>query len=113
MIKISLDEASVFDILSILHIKANKSNKSAISYNVLLSEITKTIGSQKVSSILMSTEYKNLLETNREIFNIVDILNKGQDMSAISVHIKNMDRYKYKKDIQHKFFMSELVEDKV
>jgi hypothetical protein len=109
MIKISVDEAAAFDMLAIVALKKNSDK----AFMKLLSEIVDGISINKCDSILKSTEYRNLVDANKKVFDLVDQMNSGNDLSAIDVHNHNMKRYIAKTELQKKFFNSELEERKV
>lgn len=110
MIKVTLDEAAAFDMLSILDIKFIRTDSQYID---MLNDLINSIGYQLVIDILGCSEYKALATANRKIFKYVDQLNAGKDMSALVVHQANMERYTAKKAIQTKFFSNELTEVKI
>jgi hypothetical protein len=112
MIKVSLDEASAFDMLSILSLKL-KGVKSYKTYETLEDEIAHSIGEVLFESIINSNEYEELLRANEEVFQLVDDMNNGEDFSALFVHKTNMKRYQAKKALQHKFFNNNLTEVKI
>ena len=78
MIKISLDESYVFDLLSIYEVKIdcslddNKKNKLQTSYELLVSEIIDSIGNSLYESIISSPEYAQLKQSNKIVFDLVD-----------------------------------------
>lgn len=116
MLIISLDEAYVFDLLSIYQVKINKSEgdkkfKSIKSYDNLKKEIINQIGSSKFVSIIDSTEYKNLIFINQKVFELVDRANESE-LSKITADA-NYERYLEKIKLQNKFFDNELDEIKV
>lgn len=112
MVKISVDEATVFDMLSILSLKL-KNEKSVFNYIQMVSELMGSIGQTLYAEIANSNEYRNLCSANKEVFDLVDLMNSGTDLSALAVHECNMRRYTAKKDLQQKFFNNSLSERKV
>ncbi len=112
MIKISLDEASAFDMLSILNLKL-KSDEGLVNYNNMSKEIINSIGVTMYNDIRFSDEYTALYDANKKVFELVDQMNAGSDLSAIFVHKCNMQRYTAKKNLQHKFFSNSLTERKI
>lgn len=80
MIKISLDEAYVFDLLSINQVKITKSidevtlKKTRESYAKLRNEIVVQIGVNKFESIIKSQEYLSLVDANEKVFDLVERL---------------------------------------
>lgn len=116
MIKISLDEAYVFDILSIFEIKISKFTgekliKTLDSMIVLKEEIVNQIGQDLFDRIISSDVYKNLLDANENVFNLVDKA-ANSDGLAKMVDKANHERYIYKQDLQSTFFNSEITETK-
>jgi hypothetical protein len=118
MIKISLDEAYVFDLLSILDLKRTKStkkedNKKHIeNYNTLYGEISEQITDIKMYQIIKSKEYKSLVEINTKVFDLVD-LGKEKDGLAKTTALANYDRFILKNKLQKKFFKNPLKEVKI
>lgn len=118
MIKISLDEAYVFDLLSILDLKKDKS-KNTESYNThienyysLYLEIANDIGIEQLSTILNSEEYKELKETNIRVFDLVDLGLKDQGLAGETAR-ENYKRFILKNKLQKKFFKNNLKEAKI
>lgn len=113
MIKVRVDEAAAFDMLSILQIKANKSEKSSDQFQEALNDLILEIGLNKVNQVLNSELYKDLVNANMIVFKYIDILNSNKDLSAIIVHLANTERYNIKRSIQEKFFNTNLAEEKL
>ena len=61
--------------------------------------------------ILLSKEYKNLLNSNKIVFNLVDRKNESE-ISKLTADA-NYDRYLKKIELQKKFFNNELIEVKI
>ena len=118
MIKISLDEAYVFDLLSILDLKKIKSigkednQKHIENYNTLYSEISEQITDIKMNEIIESEEYKDLVDINTKVFDLVD-LGKEQEGLARTTAMANFDRFILKNKLQKKFFKNNLKEAKI
>jgi hypothetical protein len=118
MIKISLDEAYVFDLLSILDLKKAKSigkednQKHIENYNTLYSEISEQITDIKMQEIIESEEYKDLVDINTKVFDLVD-LGKEQQGLARTTAMANFDRFILKNKLQKKFFKNPLKEAKI
>ena len=77
MIKISLDEAYVFDLLSIYAVKidnseGDKKKQNLKNYELLAKEIQNEIGVAKFSEIIFSDEFKSLKDANQIVFDLVD-----------------------------------------
>lgn len=118
MIKISLDEAYVFDLLSILDLKTAKSigkedkQKHIENYNNLHDEISEQITDLKMHQIIKSQEYKDLVDINTKVFDLVD-LGKEQEGLARTTAMANYDRFILKNKLQNKFFKNPLKEVKI
>ena len=118
MIKISLDEAYVFDLLSILDLKRAKSTgrednqKHIENYNILYDEISEQITDIKMHQIIKSEEYTHLVAINSKVFDLVD-LGKDQEGLAKTTAMANYDRFILKNELQKKFFKNPLKEAKI
>jgi hypothetical protein len=115
MIKISLDESYIFDILTIYQIKELKSPENPIhsqNFNKLYSEIALQIGKEKIDLILNSEEYLNLLKANTDTFNLVDAV-KTNPCLGREVDESNYNRYLKKVALQSKFFDTKITETKI
>lgn len=116
MIKISLDEAYVYDILSIYAVKienseGEKKEKSLDSFNKLSEEIIEQIGIDKHHSIINSTAYFDLKQANKEVFDLVD--RAGETYLSKLTAEANYKRYIKKIELQNKFFNTEITEVKI
>ena len=116
MLKISLDESYVFDILSIYELKIKKSDgdkqkKLILSYHMLENEIIDQIGVTKYNEIKSSNEYDLLCDSNKNVFELVDRANESQ-LSKITADA-NYERYLHKISMQKKFFQTENTEVKL
>lgn len=111
MIKISVDEAYAFDFFSILQVKKTYN----IDVNNLLDfytkEISDQLGCETFKLICESEEYSRLLKFNKMTFDAVDKA-KTDEVSASYVDKCNYFRSEAKKDLQMKFFSSNLTEIK-
>jgi hypothetical protein len=117
MINISLDEGYVFDILSILDLKTNKTSgqiKDKVITNFLKTsqQIKGQIGESLFNTIICSDEYKELYNANKIVFELVDKA-KNDSVKASEVDIQNYERYLKKTRLQNKFFNSEVQEIKI
>jgi hypothetical protein len=118
MIKISLDEAYVFDLLSILDLKRNKSakkednQKHIENYNNLYDEISEQITDIKMHQIIKSQEYKDLIDINTKVFDLVDLGKEREGLTRITA-MANYDRFILKNKLQKKFFQNPLKEVKI
>jgi hypothetical protein len=113
MIKISLEEAYVFDMLAIMDVKIQKMPVENTIHlrEKLFSELCEQIGHEVVLDVTSSEEYALLIKANLETFNLVDKARNGDGL-AKETDNANMLRHKYKKEIQKKFFNSILMEEK-
>lgn len=117
MLKISLDEAYVFDLLSIYEVKIEKCldlNKKGIlikSYENLLSEICDQIGKELFEKVIKSSVYNDLKESNSKVFDLVERANENP--LAKNTAEANYERYIHKKTLQNKFFYKDLNEIKL
>ena len=117
MIKISLDESYVFDLLSIYEVKlkrsldSEKKEKLQQSYNTLLQEIIYSIGLNLFSIIKDSSEYSKLKECNESVFDLVD--RAGETELSKMTADANYARYLNKVSLQNKFFENTLTEVKI
>ncbi len=116
MLKISLDESYVFDILSIYELKINKSTEDKRetlkqSYQVLEDEIISQIGKDNYLEIKGSDEYNSLLLSNTQVFDLVDRANESE-LSKITADA-NYERYLHKISLQKRFFVTENTEVKI
>ena len=112
MITIEVDEAYAFDFLSILEVKAsvNFANKSAYdTYIECKDHIQKQIG-EKLEEVLQSKEYLNMLKVNKDLFTLIDTIRAGSQIDAKAVDDANMERFRLKRELQKKFFSSDVKE---
>jgi len=117
MLKISLDEGYVFDILSISQVKIIKSsneNKQKLVYNYqeLSKEIINQIGLDLYSDIVASKEYQELRDANEKTFDLVDQVKNDKGLAKL-VDDSNYNRYQKKTALQNKFFNNEVKEVKI
>ena len=111
MIQIYVDEAAAFDMLAIMQIKKDKANGNS-NYEDFYDDLVDVLGSE-VDIILHSQEYRDLLEVNKQVFELIDQVVKDEYIiSALIVHDANMKRFYAKKALQEKFFGVELTEKK-
>jgi hypothetical protein len=116
MLKISLDEAYVFDLLSIHEVKLMKSGgdkrkQLEKTYDKLKEEIISQIGHEKYTKIVVSPEYHDLKISNAIVFMLVDRSNQSE-LSKLTADA-NYDRYIKKTTLQNKFFGNNLDEVKL
>lgn len=116
MLKVSLDEAYVFDLLSIYQVKidnslGDKKIKLLESYNTLSSEIINQIGQKLYNNIIKSAEYNDLILSNQNVFNLV-VKADESELSKMTASA-NFDRYNKKIILQNKFFENNITEVKI
>jgi hypothetical protein len=116
MIKVSLDEAYVFDMLAILDVKKASFSEEKLSsvissYSEMSKEIIEQIGEEKFVEIINSDEYYNLIEANKFVFNLVD-RTKIEGGLAKQVDDANYNRYLKKQALQSQFFINKMKEVK-
>jgi hypothetical protein len=117
MIKISLDESYVFDLLSIYDVKIDCSNendkrdKLIQSYINLQNEIIESIGKKLFDSIISSNEYIELKNSNKLVFDLVERANETE-LSKLTADA-NYKRYLNKIALQKQYFNNELTEVKL
>jgi hypothetical protein len=116
MLKISLDEAYIFDLLAIYATKINNSEgekKETIlrSFHNLSDEIIEQIGYPLYEDILRSNEYIGLLDANQNVFDLVD--RAGETELSKTTADANYKRYLKKVALQTKFFTDKLTEVKI
>jgi hypothetical protein len=116
MIKVSLDEAYVFDMLAILDVKkqlfsSEKLDSVLSARAIMVDEICNQIGDDKFHEIISSDEYSNLIEANNFVFNLVD-QTKAEGGLAKQVDDANYNRYLKKQNLQNKFFTTKMKEVK-
>ena len=124
MIKVTIDEASAFDMLSILDIKLMgeykidnaKKKKLNENYELLKGEIIEQIGEDKFNQILDSEEYRFLLASNNVVFQMIDKVKESKAREAQTskvVQSMNDDRFRCKGNLQNAFFNNKLIEQKL
>jgi hypothetical protein len=116
MLKISLDEAYVFDMLSVFDVKIKNLNGEKLAKTIekmsdMIQEVIEQISEEKYGKIVSSIEYKKMLEANQRIFNLVDQIKDDSGLAKI-VDDANYDRHIAKMAFQKRFFNSELTEVK-
>ena len=116
MIKVSLDEAYVFDMLAILDVKkaifTEEKLHSVISlYSEMTKEIIEQVGEEKFREIISSNEYNDLIKANELVFNLVD-RTKLEGGLAKEVDDANYNRYLKKQALQSQFFVNKMKEVK-
>lgn len=118
MLKVSLDEGYVFDILSIYLVKselAETPQKRAISLKAahkLSKEIEEQIGFDKFVPLVNSHYFRALKDANKETFELVAEARENTDGLAKRVDAANLKRYECKVALQKAFFGTEPTEIK-
>jgi hypothetical protein len=113
MINLLVDEAYAFDYLSILEVKKNlsldpqKQKAFADCKNFLSLQLS------NFYEIYSSDEYHDLYDINKKTFDLVDLARNNGNVTAKQVDDANMERFYRKRDLQSKFFSSQLVESKI
>lgn len=116
MLQISLDEAYVFDILSIHQVKINNASDNKLeqlrkTYDTLANEIIAQIGTELFHTIISSIEYNDLINSNQIVFNLVDRANETE-LSKQTADA-NYQRYIKKIELQKKYFNNQITEVKL
>jgi copper homeostasis protein CutC len=116
VIKISVDEAYVFDMLSIFDVKIKKlsGEKLALTlekFSDMVEEVIDQIGKEKFDQIYTSNEYKELVEANQRIFDLVDESQKIEGMAKVTDDA-NFARHLKKMNLQKAHFNNDLTEVK-
>lgn len=111
MINLAVDEAYAFDFLSILEVKKLLNNDDKTYYDCL-ELIREQVGESKFQDVILSPQYKDLVNTNKRIFDYIEEIRKGKKLDAKVVDDANMARFMYKKELQAKFFSTKLTEKK-
>ncbi len=111
MINLSVDEAYAFDYLSILEVKKKNSQKDYDNYINTSNFISNQIGNDLFNTIVQSVSYRDLIKTNKQIYDLIDLIRKDEiELDAKVIDQANTDRYNLKKSLQHVFFKTDLFE---
>jgi hypothetical protein len=116
MLKISLDEAYVFDMLSVFDVKLKKLSGEKHDITVekskfLIQEVIDQIGQAKYNEIISSVEYLKMIEANQNIFELIDKSKNDTGLAKITDDA-NYARHIFKVALQNKFFEADLTEVK-
>jgi hypothetical protein len=113
MLKIQVDEGYAYDYLAILHVKNLKFNTQSSNqiYADCFDFLKNQIDEKIHFSIIESQEYLNLIDSNMKTFEAVNKARYGE-ISAKQVDDLNMLRYKYKVELQNKFFSDSKITEK-
>jgi len=104
MINLLVDEAYAFDYLAILIIKKSEMQNTISNY----------ISNQLpglFNTIILSAEFRKMLEANQLVFNCVERARYG-NITAKELDDANMQRHYAKLELQKKFFNTNLTEKK-
>lgn len=118
MIKITVDEAAAFDMLSILGVKTERatSRAPAITAANLADEIADQLGRETYVRVIESPQFDALYETNSRLFDLIDAIKvRGEQLGdATAIDQLNYARYQGKRVVQDTFFAaSPLTEVKI
>jgi len=116
MLKISLDEAYVFDMLSVFDVKiknldGEKLAKTIEKMSCMIEEVIEQVSKDKYDEIFSSIEYQKMVEANQRVFNLIDQSKDDAGLAKITDNA-NYDRHIAKMAFQKRFFNSELTEVK-
>lgn len=119
MINLKVQDVFAFDYLSILEIKYEKSQTQEAfrSYEMcsieLELEYAKRYNASFYGNILKSEEYQNLKNANLKVFETIDAVHNGLEMTALELDQCNYLRFIAKKKLQEKFFIEPFTEIKI
>lgn len=114
-ITIPVDYGYAFDFLSIYEVKLNKVGTpvNAKNFTEANHHIKEQVGERKFFQVLDSPEYQELVDANRELFDLVDAA-KTDSVKASEVDAGVYKRFLCKRRLQEKFFPeAEKVEQKI
>lgn len=116
MIKIGLDEAYVFDMLSVFDVKIKKLDDEKLAKTIekmsdMIEEVVNQIGNDKYQLIIQSNEYKEMVLANQRVFELIDE-SKLDSGLAKKTDDANYQRHIAKMNLQNTFFDNELTEVK-
>lgn len=116
MLKISVDEAYVFDMLSVFDVKlrnldGEKLLKTIEKYSDMKEEVIDQIGKDKYDQIVSSLEYQKMVYANQRVFELIDESKNDTGLAKITDDA-NYERHVAKMALQNRFFETELTEVK-
>jgi len=116
MLKISVDEAYVFDMLSVFDVKlknltGEKLLKTIEKYSDMREEVIDQIGKDKYNQITSSIEYQKMVYANQRVFDLIDESKNDTGLAKITDDA-NYERHVAKMAFQKRFFDTELTEVK-
>ena len=112
MIKMTVDEAYVFDYYSILQLKYENKYIPKNLLELTKEDLASQLGEERFDVIVKSEEFLDLLAANRLTFEAVDKA-KTDEVPASYVDKCNYQRMLAKKALQGKFFPTGLTETKI
>ena len=97
MLKISLDEAYVFDMLSVFDVKIKKLTGEKLlvtldKHSNMVEEVIEQITSEKYNEIISSSEYKKMILANERVFELIDESKTDTGLAKITDDA-NFDRH--------------------
>jgi hypothetical protein len=116
VIKISLDEAYVFDMLSVFDVKiknfdGEKLAKTVEKFADMREEVIEQIGKDKYDQITTSLEYQKMVYANQKVFDLIDESKNDTGLAKITDDA-NYERHIAKMALQKRFFDCDLTEFK-
>ena len=116
MLKISVDEAYVFDMLFVFDVKlknltGEKLLKTIEKYSDMREEVIDQIGKDKYNQITSSIEYQKMVYANQRVFDLIDESKNDTGLAKITDDA-NYERHVAKMAFQKRFFETELTEVK-
>ena len=113
MIELLVDEAYAFDYLAILDVKntLHPSVKKNETYNECCNHLSSQV--DNFDEIVSSQEYQELFEINKITFFLIDEMRCGNEITAKQIDDANIERFNKKKNLQNKFFINKLREEKI
>lgn len=122
MIKIEVDEAYAYDVLSILYVKAEKQYDYDAIRKDVYAPFFKMNGyiEEQLNNVhfqvMASKQFANLVAVNKSIFEFLEDIKKREPLreDAIKIDGLNYQRYLCKQELQEKFFPKQkLTEQKI
>lgn len=116
MLQVSLDEAYVFDMLSVFDVKlknldGEKLAKTIEKYSDMRKEVIDQMGEDKYNQIVSSLEYQKMVFANQKVFELIDESKHDTGLAKVTDDA-NYERHVAKMALQKRFFDTELTEVK-
>ena len=116
MLRISVDEAYVFDMLSVFDVKlknltGEKLLKTIEKYSEMREEVIEQIGKDRYNQIVSSLEYQQMVYANQRVFDLIDESKNDTGLAKLTDDA-NYDRHVAKMALQKRFFDTDLTEVK-